>query len=179
MPAPPNENHARLVYIRGLIRQFDEGVTVGEDAIIAMSKIGAPAIPYIKTCLPTTTSAQKSCLAMVLADIGGSNAVTPLLTILDDDDWNARASSVLALRNINDERATLALKACLADKNEYVVRLAIQGLDAAAKPDLVVELDEEVVAPSDSAVMRKIVWGLVGLVGFLALLHQLDRIFPH
>lgn len=50
----------------------------------------------------------------------GTEAVNPLIAILDDEDWRVRGAAAWALGNLDDERAIEPLEALLEDESAFV-----------------------------------------------------------
>lgn len=50
----------------------------------------------------------------------GSDAVDPLIAILNDEDWRVRGAAAWALGNLNDEKAIEPLEALIEDESAFV-----------------------------------------------------------
>ena len=68
--------------------------------------------------------------ALALGEIGDPRAVEPLISSLEDDNWELRSSAAKALGKIGDDRAIEPLTDLLEDRNENVRWHSVQALEA-------------------------------------------------
>lgn len=95
----------------------DNGYFVREEAIAALGEIGSPAVEPVIAVLADKSADRnaRQAAALSLGAVGDNRAVTPLLSALDEGNYELKREVIIALGDIGDERAIPALGTILND----------------------------------------------------------------
>lgn len=121
----------------------DENASVGCTAVLALRRIGAPAVPTLANVLLEMNSQAKVREAAVdaLREIGSSAAISAIITALSVTDIGVRYAAASALGKIGDPAAVPVLITALSDTDVGVRMAATYALgkigDPAAIPALI------------------------------------------
>lgn len=125
-------------------------------------KAGAPVLPRNVsklTALLTSPNAKiRFFAAQKLGEIKAIPAVGALIKQLNDKDWLARKSAVVALGELGDPSAVAPLGALLKDRTTYIDWIAVRALVKIGKPSISVLLENIRNAETQTAMAA--VWGL-------------------
>jgi HEAT repeat protein len=115
---------------------IDHGFWHGEEALMAMSKLGPEALPTLKDVLTTNEDPSKRWIAaQSLGQIGDPDALNVLEEALREDVDEVRYHVAIALGRIGDERAIPSLTKALQDKKRGVRQEARKSLIALGVPE--------------------------------------------
>jgi len=107
---------------------------VANKAISELVAMGEPVVPSLIDEIQDDNATRRKNIAYVLGKIGSSKAVYPLITLLDDEDYNVRDAAAMALGQIGDKEALPALKKALEkEKNSKVVKYLEKAIEKLEK----------------------------------------------
>ncbi len=107
----------------------ERGATGARNAAASvLSQLGAPALPSVIALLDHADPDQRKFAADILAELGRTEAVAPLVRALDDRDANVRAAAAEALGRIGGTEARAALDHLLTVKDPMLRVCALEGL---------------------------------------------------
>lgn len=107
-----------------------------DDAIHALVELGEPAVEKLIGALRDKDENVRKSAVLALGRIKSSDAITPLITMLGDQDWFTRLTAAAALESIGDERGREAIKPLLKDP-DMVVKMRVERILAKwKKPSL-------------------------------------------
>jgi len=91
-------------------------------------------VPSLIDEIQDDNATRRKNIAYVLGKIGSSKAVYPLITLLDDEDYNVRDAAAMAIGQIGDKEALPALKKALEkEKNSKVVKYLEKAIEKLEK----------------------------------------------
>ncbi|MBX3303654.1 MAG: HEAT repeat domain-containing protein [Nitrospira sp.] len=107
-----------------------------DDAIHALVELGEPAVEKLIGGLRDKDENVRKSAVLALGRIKSSDAITPLIDMLGDQDWFTRLTAAAALESIGDERGREAIKPLLKDP-DMVVKMRVERILAKwKKPSL-------------------------------------------
>lgn len=106
---------------------------VGDDAVEALGRTGAPAVPHLVRALTIPIASARA--AIVLGRIGDTRATHPLVSHLRTALPAARIEMLRALGAIGDERASTAIQRYLGDGDPATVAAALEALARVSGPE--------------------------------------------
>jgi HEAT repeat protein len=107
-----------------------------DDAIHALVELGEPAVEKLIGALRDKDDNVRKSAVLALGRIKSSDAITPLINMLSDQDWFTRLTAAAALESIGDERGREAIKPLLKDP-DMVVKMRVERILAKwKKPSL-------------------------------------------
>lgn len=107
-----------------------------DDAIHALVELGEPAVEKLIGALRDKDENVRKSAVLALGRIKNSDAITPLIDMLGDQDWFTRLTAAAALESIGDERGREAIKPLLKDP-DMVVKMRVERILAKwKKPSL-------------------------------------------
>jgi HEAT repeat protein len=107
-----------------------------DDAIHALVELGEPAVEKLIGALRDKDENVRKSAVLALGRIKSSDAITPLINMLGDQDWFTRLTAAAALESIGDERGREAIKPLLKDP-DMVVKMRVERILAKwKKPSL-------------------------------------------
>ena len=112
---------------------------VGEDAVRALVRVGAPAVPHLLRALAVPAAAPRA--AHALGEIGDARATPVLVGRLQGALPAARIAMIAALAAIGDERATRAVARFLSDPSPAVVAASLDALGTLGAPSVAAEIE--------------------------------------
>ncbi len=98
-----------------------------DDAIHALVELGEPSVEKLIGALRDKDENVRKSAVLALGRIKSSDAVTPLIDMLGDNDWFTRLTAAAALESIGDERGREAIKPLLKDP-DMVVKMRIERI---------------------------------------------------
>lgn len=105
-----------------------------DDAIHALVELGEPAVERLIGALRDKDENVRKSAVLALGRIKNSDAISPLITMLGDQDWFTRLTAAAALESIGDERGREAIKPLLKDPDMVVKMRAERILAKWKKP---------------------------------------------
>jgi HEAT repeat protein len=115
----------------------DESEELQSIAVTALAQMGKIAVAAISELLAETDT--RLLAVRSLSQIRSPATITPLLSVVNDQQPEIRATAIEALSSFHDERIPPVLIAALNDTSAQVRRFAVLGLGF--RPDLQTELD--------------------------------------
>lgn len=107
-----------------------------DDAIHALVELGEPTVEKLIGALRDKDENVRKSAVLALGRIKSSDAITPLINMLGDQDWFTRLTAAAALESIGDERGREAIKPLLKDP-DMVVKMRVERILAKwKKPSL-------------------------------------------
>jgi HEAT repeat protein len=107
-----------------------------DDAVHALVELGEPAVEKLIGALRDKDDTVRKSAVLALGRIKSSDAVTPLIGMLGEQDWFTRLTAAAALELIGDERGREAIKPLLKDPDMVVKMRAERILAKWKKPSL-------------------------------------------
>lgn len=98
-----------------------------DDAIHALVELGEPAVEKLIGALRDKDENVRKSAVLALGRIKSSDAITPLINMLGDQDWFTRLTAAAALESIGDERGREAIKPLLKDP-DMVVKMRVERI---------------------------------------------------
>lgn len=98
-----------------------------DDAIHALVELGEPAVEKLIVALRDKDENVRKSAVLALGRIKNSDAITPLITMLGDQDWFTRLTAAAALESIGDDRGREAIKPLLKDP-DMVVKMRVERI---------------------------------------------------
>jgi len=98
-----------------------------DDAIHALVELGEPSVEKLIGALRDKDENVRKSAVLALGRIKSSEAITPLIEMLGDQDWFTRLTAAAALESIGDERGREAIKPLLKDP-DMVVKMRVERI---------------------------------------------------
>ncbi|MDR4475834.1 MAG: HEAT repeat domain-containing protein [Nitrospira sp.] len=98
-----------------------------EDATDALVNLGEPALPGLIKALKDKEELVRKQAVIALGRIKSSEAIDPLIEMLQNKDWFTRLTAAAALEAIGDERGREAIKPLLKD-TDMVVKMRVERI---------------------------------------------------
>jgi len=119
-----------------LAKLVDYPYFIGEEAIMALGKLGTEAIPVLKRVLSQNASPHKRWrAAKALSEIGHPDVLKPLKTALKDNESQVRYHVTIALGQLGVQEAIPSLKEALKDEKHGVREEALKALKNLGVPE--------------------------------------------
>ncbi len=113
-----------------------------DDATRALVDLGQPAVPKLIEALNHRGDFVQKQSILALGDIKDSQAVDPLIALLQDQDWMVRLTAASSLEKIGDLRGRAAIKPLMKDP-DIAVRMRVERILASWKKDQVKDKEME------------------------------------
>lgn len=143
----------------GLLREEEMEEPVAQ----ALRSSGAPVVPLLLERLGDGNVLVRRVAALVLGDLGRTEAEVPLLLLLDDENGHVRSTAAEALGKLRSRKAVAALVGLLEDEYENVQESAIRALAAIGDDSVLDDLLRDFT--TREAGMRRNIVRLLGRIG--------------